>query len=86
MSGKTKVTVTLEGTLVKELDEACRTVHCSRSGLIEEAIRLWKRKQLEDALREGYQAMAREDLKTAGTWLEAGVEVLDEAEGLAQEG
>ncbi len=86
MSGKTKVTVTLDAILLKEVDEACQTLHSSRSGLIERAIKLWRNKQLEEALREGYLAMAGEDLKTADSRLEAGVEVLDGGEGLAQKG
>ncbi len=46
----------------------------SRSQLVEEAVARWQRQQLEQALIEGYQAMAKEDAETAEANLAAGRE------------
>ena len=65
MASKVKVTVSLDEDLVKELAGASRERRKPRSQLVEEALRVWRRGRLEQALREGYEAMAREDRATA---------------------
>jgi metal-responsive CopG/Arc/MetJ family transcriptional regulator len=74
--GKAKITVTIEEELVKEIDRTAKTLKENRSCLVEEAIRTWKRVKLEEELREGYLAMAAEDLTTAEENLPAGYEAL----------
>lgn len=76
MASKVKVTVSLDETLVRELGELCRENRKPRSQLVEEALQLWRRSRLEQELREGYQAMAREDRATAERHLAAGWEVM----------
>lgn len=76
MSSKLKVTITIDEDLVKEIDMLSKERTESRSHLIEEAIKLWKQKQLEKELIDGYLAMAKEDVETAEANLEAGIEVL----------
>lgn len=76
MASKVKVTVSLDRALVRELGRANRRKRKPRSQLVEEALQLWRRRQLEQALKEGYQAMAKEDRATAERHLAAGWEVV----------
>jgi len=76
MEPKVKVTVSLNAGLVRELGEAGRHLRKSRSRLMEEALQLWRRSQLEQELKRGYQAMAGEDRVTAERNLRAGSETL----------
>ncbi len=76
MAGKVKVTVSLDEALVRELGGVSRQRRKPRSQLVEEALRLWRRSQLEQQLKEGYQAMGKEDRATAEGHLGAGWEVI----------
>jgi metal-responsive CopG/Arc/MetJ family transcriptional regulator len=76
MASKVKVTVSLGKDLVKELEEVSRQRRTSRSQLIEEALSFWRRSQLEQQLKEGYQHMAAEDRATAERNLAAGWEIV----------
>lgn len=77
MAAKVKVTVSLDEALVRELAGASRQGRKSRSRLVEEALRLWRQSRLEQELKEGYGAMAREDRATAERHLRAGWEVVE---------
>lgn len=72
MAAKVKVTVSVEAGLVEELGHVSRRTGKARSQLVEEALRLWRRRQLDEALKEGYRAMAKEDRATAERHLRAG--------------
>ncbi len=76
MASKVKVTVSVDEGLVRTLTGASRRSRKPRSQLVEEALRLWQRMQLRQALKEGYEAMAKEDRATAERHLKAGREVL----------
>lgn len=76
MASKVKVTVSVDEGLLRELAGASRKTGQPRSQLVEEALRLWKRRRIEQALREGYQAMAKEDGATAERRLPAGWETM----------
>lgn len=76
MASKVKVTVSLDEVLVRELRGASYQKRKPRSQLVEEALQLWRRARLEQALKEGYQAMAKEDRATAERHLAAGWEVV----------
>lgn len=76
MSSKVKVTLSLDETLVKELASASRETHAPRSRLVEEALRLWHHRRLEQALKAGYLAMADEDRETAEKHLRAAEEAI----------
>jgi metal-responsive CopG/Arc/MetJ family transcriptional regulator len=78
MAMKVKLTVTVERDLAKELDEEARIRKLSRSALVEEAIRLLRKKRLEELLKSGYRAMAEENLKVAEETIHYGSEALDE--------
>jgi metal-responsive CopG/Arc/MetJ family transcriptional regulator len=71
---KERITVTIEKDLVKEIDRTAKIIKKSRSYLVEEAIRTWRRVRLERGLREGYLAMTEEDLVMAEENLSAGYE------------
>lgn len=76
MAHKQRVTITISESVVRELDKLSKEKKESRSRVIEEAITLWKQKQLEGALIKGYLAMAKEDAELAEANLEVGMEVL----------
>lgn len=76
MASKMKITVSLDEALVRELGGASRQKRKPRSRLVEEALQLWRRSQREQALKEGYLAMAREDRATAERHLAAGWETM----------
>ncbi len=76
MPSRVKVTVSLDASLASELEKARRRSGKSRSRLMEEALQHWRRSQLEQELREGYQAMAAEDRAVAEQHLRAGWEAL----------
>ena len=76
MASKVKVTVSLDEALVRELGGAGRQQGKTRSRLVEEALRHWRRRQLEEELKEGYQAMAEADRTTARRNLRAGWEAI----------
>lgn len=46
------------------------------SHLVEEALKSWRRGQMEQELIDGYSAMSKEDKKTAEQNLEAGKEAI----------
>ena len=76
MGNKLKVTVTIEKSIVREIDRASSEQGESRSRVIEKAIRQWRERELNKKLIEGYLAMAKEDVETAEANLAAAVEVL----------
>ena len=76
MASKVKITVSVDAGLIRELGGASRKKGKPRSQLVEEALQLWRRRQLEQALKEGYLAMAKEDRATAERQLAAGWEAI----------
>ena len=76
MGNKQKVTITLDEAILKEIDKLSKSQGESRSHVIEDAIREWRKKELEKQLIDGYLAMAKEDVEMAEDHLEAGREVL----------
>lgn len=76
MGNKQKVTITIDETILKEIDRSSKEQGESRSHLIEEAIRAWREKELEKELMDGYLTMAKEDSEMAENHLGAGMEVI----------
>jgi predicted transcriptional regulator len=77
MAPKTKITVSLDPEIVGTLGRVSRKTGTPRSRLVGDALRLWQRVQLEQALKEGYRAMAKADRATAERQLPAAREVLE---------
>ena len=71
MPHKLKVTLSLDEDLVEELERKSRETKKSRSCLVQEALRLWRRKKLQTKLAQEYQAMADENVQTAEQGLSA---------------
>jgi len=76
MGNKQKVTITVDEAILKEIDRFSKEQSQSRSNVIEEAIREWRQKHLENELIEGYTSMAEEDLETAEANFGAGTEAI----------
>jgi len=68
---KLKVTLSLDEDLVEELERTSRETKKSRSHLVQEALKLWRRKELQTKLAQGYQEMADENVETAEQGLSA---------------
>ena len=77
MPRKTKITISLAPEIVGTLGRVSRETGTPRSRLVGEALRLWQRVQLEEALKEGYRAMAKADRAAADRHLSAGGEVFE---------
>jgi metal-responsive CopG/Arc/MetJ family transcriptional regulator len=76
MGSKQRVTIALDRDMVQEIDRVSKEKKASRSHIIEGAIQLWRKRQLEKDLIEGYLHMSKENAMTAETNLAAGEEAL----------
>ena len=76
MHSKQKVTVTIDEGIVREIDRLSKEMNETRSHLVEEALKAWRRGQVEQALIDGYRAMTKEDAETAEQNLAAGKEAI----------
>jgi metal-responsive CopG/Arc/MetJ family transcriptional regulator len=76
MRNKQKITITIDESIIKDIDRLSEREGESRSRLIEKAVKVWRERELEKELIKGYVAMTEEDLETAEANLEAGVEAL----------
>ena len=77
MFAKTKITISLDPEIVDTLGQVSRKTGRPRSRLVEDALRLWRCAQLEEALKEGYRAMAKTDRAAAERHLHAAREALE---------
>jgi metal-responsive CopG/Arc/MetJ family transcriptional regulator len=73
---KVKITVSIDEDLRTMVDRHARRLRQNRSRLIEEAIRLWRAREMEKHLKEGYLAMSREDSRVAEANLSAGLDAI----------
>jgi len=76
MKTKAKITMSIDSDLAEKLSEIGRKKRVSKSRLVEEALRDWERKLLEEELRAGYTAMADEDASSAEDFVPAAAEDL----------
>ena len=76
MGNKQRVTIALDRNILEEIDRLSKEQRESRSRIIEGAIKLWRKRQLEKELAEGYLAMSKENAERAESNLVAGEEVL----------
>jgi metal-responsive CopG/Arc/MetJ family transcriptional regulator len=76
MRQKVKLTISLDQDIVETLDEMTRQTKKPRSQVVQEALRLWQRKELNEKLAEGYRSMAEEDRKMAEQHLGVFKEIL----------
>lgn len=76
MGEKVKVTFSLDRHIVETLDRVSRGRKTPRSRLVQEALELWRKNELQEKLAEGYRAMAEENRKTAERHLPSFKELL----------
>ncbi len=65
MATRTKITVSLDESIVEELSVTSMLQKIPKSRIVEEALKLWQRARLDRELEEGYRAMAIRDRATA---------------------
>ncbi len=75
---KTKITISIDEDYVAKLDRVAQLKHSNRSNIIEEAIKFLETKYIQQALKYGYQTMAREDRKAAEEYIKIAQEILHE--------
>ncbi len=73
---RAKLSITVDPNLYEAISQHAEKAKVSKSRLIEQALQLWERNRLALLAKEGYQKMAREDVRDA----EAYLPVLDELE------
>ena len=71
---RVKITLTIEKTIISEIDRVSKSKNQSRSRLVEEALKSWQQTQTKNELIEGYRQMAEEDRETAESHLQSGSE------------
>ena len=71
MPHKLKLTLSLDEDLVQELERISRKTKKPRSRLVQEALRIWQRTELQEKLAQGYREMADENLEMAEQGLSA---------------
>ena len=76
MAHKLKVTLSLDEDLVETLERISRQTKKPRSRVVQEALRAWRRRELQEKLAQGYREMADENLETAEHGLSAFKEAL----------
>lgn len=74
MATKTKFTVTVDREVAETLDKEARALKLSRSALVQEALKLFEKMRLEQSLKNGYRAMAEENLVFAEKMVHYGEE------------
>ncbi|OGC43886.1 hypothetical protein A2Y85_07860 [candidate division WOR-3 bacterium RBG_13_43_14] len=75
---KTRITITLDEKYVKDLDRIARIKKINRSALVEEAILLWEKENINRALVYGYQSMVKEDSQVVEEYIKIAGEILDD--------
>jgi len=76
MRSKQRVTIAIDKNIVEEIDRLSKAQRKSRSHIIEGAIKLWRKRQLEKELIDGYIEMCKENAETAEARLAASIKSL----------
>lgn len=81
-SGKVKISTSLDGELVKAIDEVLKKSKArSRSQLIEDILRSWykeqKKRELESQIEEYYLSLSEEEQQEDGDWDQIAAESAD---------
>jgi metal-responsive CopG/Arc/MetJ family transcriptional regulator len=76
MKTKKKISITIDESLYRAVDQASRRFKVARSQLAQEALSLWLKKKTEALMIKGYKEMAVEDQGLAEIFLNAQREVL----------
>ncbi len=71
---KRRVSITIDSHLLEEIDKLAE----NRSAAFEEALRLWRAKQIEDKLREFYQNRSHAGIDFEEEWAQFAQEQMEE--------
>jgi len=63
-SRKQRITITIDTSLLKQVDQLSN----NRSAAVEEALRLWRKQQIENQLRSFYENRSSKDLNEESVW------------------
>ena len=80
-SQKQRISITVDSQLLEEVDQMTK----NRSAAVEEGLRLWRKQQIEEQLRNFYQNRSQKDIESEREWTQfshAQMEEILEEEGL----
>ena len=80
-SQKQRISITVDSQLLEEVDRMTK----NRSAAVEEGLRLWRKQQIEEQLRNFYQNRSQTDIKFEKEWAQFSqtqMEEILEEEGL----
>ena len=76
MAIKRKISLTVDETVVREIERISEKNRIAKSRIAQEAFELWLKREVERKMAEGYEEMAEEELESAENKLEAQRETL----------
>ena len=76
MAIKRKISLTVDETVVREIERISEKNRIAKSRIAQEAFELWLKREVERKMAEGYEEMAEEELESAENKLEAQLETL----------
>ena len=65
-SQKQRISITVDSQLLEEVDQMTK----NRSAAVEEGLRLWRKQQIEEQLRNFYQNRSQADIEFEKEWVE----------------
>jgi len=78
MRNKSKLSITIDNKILKEVEKVSNDSNFSKSQLTEEALKLWFKKNNEKLMAKGYEEMAKEDQEFSESTLAAQKETIYE--------
>ncbi len=78
MRTKRKISLTIDTDIYDAFEKVSKINNIAKSQIVQEAIKLWLKKQTEDLMAKGYEDMAEEDKIFTNVTFEAQREVLNE--------
>ncbi len=76
MQTKRKLSLTVDNLIFGALEEASRTYNMAKSHIVQQALKLWLRKETEVLMAKGYEEMAEEDRELAEITFESQREIV----------
>jgi rRNA-processing protein FCF1 len=76
MATKRKISLTVDETVVREIERISEKNRVAKSRIAQEAFELWLKREVERKMAEGYEEMAEEEVEAAENALEAQREIL----------
>ena len=76
MAIKRKISLTVDETVVREIERISDKNRIAKSRIAQEAFELWLKREVERKMAEGYEEMAEEEAEAAENALEAQREIL----------